>query len=56
MNYIVDKKLISEVFGKDILNNSDCIELSNQIWLTTGKRISPTTLKRYFGIIKDRTF
>lgn len=56
MNYIVDKKLICEVFGKDILNNSDCIELSNQIWLTTGKRISPTTLKRYFGIIKDRTF
>ena len=56
MNNKVDIKLISKIFGKDILNNSDCVELSNEIWLVTGKRISPTTLKRYFGIINDRAF
>jgi hypothetical protein len=56
MSNLADKKIICEVFGKDVLNNSDCIELSNQIWLTTGKRISSSTLKRYFGIIKDRNF
>lgn len=56
MNNKVDKTLISKIFGKNILNHSDCVELSDEIWLVTGKRISPTTLKRYFGIINDRAF
>ena len=56
MNNKVDIALISTIFGKDILNNSDCIELSNEIWTVTGKKISSTTLKRYFGIINDRAF
>ena len=46
--------LITNIFGREIRTSSDCSELSEHIWLVTGKKISPTTLKRFFGVINDR--
>ncbi len=49
------KESIITLFGREIKNSSDCIELSDHIWQATGKKISATTLKRFFGIIADRS-
>lgn len=46
--------LITNIFGREIRTSTDCAELSEHIWLVTGKKISPTTLKRFFGVITDR--
>lgn len=48
------KKDIENKIGKRVLYSKDCARLSAQIYKTTRRQISSSTIKRFFGIIKSR--
>lgn len=50
------KRIQSEVvdtFGKQVSSSGDCIELSDEIFKHTSRRINPNTLRRIFGLVKN---
>ncbi|WP_300666010.1 hypothetical protein [Fluviicola sp.] len=44
------RKDVSNVFGKEIRYTSDTEELSEEIYKTTSRKISSTTIKRFWGL------
>lgn len=44
---------VADRFGRSITSAADCIDLSDSILEKTGFYISPNTLRRFFGIIKN---
>jgi hypothetical protein len=46
------KHEIEYVFGKRIISARDCIDLSNEIFVKTQKKINSNTLRRFFGLVK----
>jgi hypothetical protein len=49
------QSLVSYVFGKKILNSTDCIELSQGIFDKVKSSVSSDTLRRFFGLIETKT-
>ncbi len=47
------KREIISKLGKDIVNKTDCYDLSEAIFMDTGKLINYNTLRRFFGLIKS---
>lgn len=45
------KNTAIQVFGGPVNSPKDCLELSKQISERTGRKISPTTLRRFFGLL-----
>ncbi|MEP6746606.1 MAG: hypothetical protein ABJB86_02710 [Bacteroidota bacterium] len=43
---------LEHVFGRSIVSSRDCMELSNEIFQKTHKRLNPNTLRRFFGLVK----
>lgn len=50
MQEILKNKAI-QIFGGPVNSPKDCYELSQQISENTGRKVSPTTLRRYFGLL-----
>jgi len=50
MQEILKNKAI-QVFGGPVNSPKDCYELSRQISQLTGRKVSPTTLRRFFGLL-----
>lgn len=48
------KKEIENVFGRRILSNRDCIQLSDAIFERTHFKVNPNTLRRFFGLVKSK--
>ncbi len=49
------QSLVSFVFGKKILNSTDCTELSQSIFEKVKSAISSDTLRRFFDLIETKT-
>jgi len=52
--YNLLRRDIENKIGKKILYGKDCVRLSVEIYKTTRRQISSSTLKRFFGIINSR--
>ena len=53
-NYIITtvKYEIERIFGRKIITSRDCIELNDDIFMTTKEQLNVNTLRRFFGLIK----
>jgi len=49
----VIKDEIENVFGRTIVSQRDCLDLSTEIFEKTQKQINVNTLRRFFGLIKS---
>ncbi|RYZ50185.1 MAG: hypothetical protein EOO14_19680, partial [Chitinophagaceae bacterium] len=52
-NITLLRKEIEAHFGRKVLSNKECIELSKDIFTKSGLLVSVTTLRRFFGLIKS---
>jgi len=45
------RKKVVQVFGEPVNSPKDCSELSGQVFAQSGRKVSPTTLRRFFGLL-----
>lgn len=54
MKSVLEEKIIHR-FGQPVSNPRDCELLSTNVFQSTGRNISPTTLRRFFGMLSSKS-